>query len=107
MEPLVPDALFQPDHLAAGVFFLLPVQLKHQCKFPRRGGGGLDGVQMGSILPQQLPEGGIGLPLHPLAVPVLIILEGLAGIQRQQPHGLHAPQQISQGHDLPPDALCG
>ena len=29
------------------------------------------------------------------------------GIQRQQPHGLHAPQQVGQCNDFPPDALCG
>lgn len=104
-EALVSDIFLQSGHLAAGVLLLLAVQLEGQGELPRGGGPGLDAVQVGGVLPQQLPEGGVRLLLHPPAVPVLVALEGFTGIQRQQPDGLHAPQEVGQGYDLPPDAL--
>jgi len=58
---------------------------------------------MGGVLPQQFPQGGQFLLLQPLAVPLLIALKGLAGVQRQDTQLRHSAQQVGQGRHPAPD----
>ena len=62
---------------------------------------------MAHVLPEQLPQGGEILLLQPGLIVVLVALEGFAGIQGQQLHCFHTPQQLRQGADAAPDPLGG
>ena len=83
MEALIPEGLLCLPQTAVVLAGLLRPQPVDQGKLPGRGGGGLDLVQVGGVLPQELPDGRELLLLQPLAVPVLVALEGLPGIQGQ------------------------
>ena len=60
---------------------------------------------MGGVLPQQFPQGGQFLLLQPLAVPLLIALKGLPGVQGQDTQLRHGAQQMGQSCHPAPDPL--
>ena len=93
VEPGIPESLFRQPGIGGAVLVLWI----DQRKLPRRGGGRLDVIQMGGILPQQIPDGGERLLLQPPLVEVLVGLEGLAGVQGQEPDGWGGAQEVAQG----------
>lgn len=96
MESQIPQGLLHLPQAADVLAGLLLIQAIDQGKLPGRGGGGLDLVQVGGVLPQEFPDGRELLCLQPLAVPVLVALEGLTGVQGQQADLLGAAQEIRQ-----------
>ena len=105
MEALIPDPLIHLAELDLVALSALLIQPENQNELPRRGGGGLDLVQMGGVLPQQFPQGGQFLLLQPLAVPLLIALKGLPGVQGQDTQLRHGAQQMGQSCHPAPDPL--
>ena len=99
MESQIPQGLLHLPQAADVLAGLLLIQAIDQGKLPGRGGGGLDLVQVGGVLPQEFPDGRELLCLQPLAVPVLVALEGLTGVQGQQADLLGAAQEIRQIFD--------
>ena len=107
MESQIPQGLLhlpQAADVLAGLLLILAID---QGKLPGRGGGGLDLVQVGGVLPQEFPDSRELLCLQPLAVPVLVALEGLTGVQGQQADLLGAAQEIRQIFDPAADSLAG
>ena len=107
MESQIPQGLLHLPQAADVLAGLLLIQAIDQGKLPGRGGGGLDLVQVGGVLPQEFPDGRELLCLQPLAVPVLVALEGLTGVQGQQADLLGAAQEIRQIFDPAADSLAG
>ena len=107
MESQIPQGLLHLPQAADVLAGLLLIQAIDQGKLPGRGGGGLDLVQVGGVLPQEFPDGRELLCLQPLAVPVLVALEGLTGVQGQQANLLGAAQEIRQVFDPAADSLAG
>ena len=95
VKAAVPDALFQLLQ-GAVVFIGLGVDPVDENELPRRGGGGLDAVQMGHVPPEHLTDGGDLLLFQPGLVVVLIALKGLTGVQGQELRRVQAPEQVRQ-----------
>ena len=107
MESQIPEGLLCLPQTADVLAGLLRSQPVDQGELPCRGGGGLDLVQVGGVLPQEFPDGREFLLLQSLAVPILIALEGLTGVQGQQANLLGTAQEICQVFDPAADSLAG
>ena len=106
VESAVLDLLLQPLEIALVTAGFL-VQTADKGELAGRGGGGLNLVQMLHVLPEQLPEGGIGFLFQPLLIIALVAQKGLPRVQGQQLHRLHAPEQVGQSQHPVPNAFGG
>ena len=106
VEAAVPDALFQLFQ-GAVVLVGLGVDPVDESELPRRGGGGLDIVQVGHVLPEHFPDSGDRLLLQPGLIVVLVVLEGLAGVQGQKLRRVDAPKEVRQSPHPVSDAVGG
>ena len=105
-EPVVADGFLQvPQRTFIRVHLFR--QGNDQHKFAGGGGGELDGIQMGDVPLQQLPHSRLRFLLQALQVILLILLEGLTGVQSQNFQGWLGAEKHGQGADATPDDLRG
>ena len=106
MKAAVPDTLLQ---LFQGAVILVGLEIDpvDEGELPRRGGGGLDIVQVGHVPAEHLPDSGDLLLLQPCLIVVFVALEGLAGVQGQKLRRVQAPEELRQGPYPVSDAVAG
>ena len=100
----VPELLLQRRIVHGSVRFSAP---QREAELTGGGHGGLDAVQMLTILHQQPTDGGHIFRLQPLPVELAVILKGLLGVQGQQLQLRHTLQHAQQLLHLCPNARFG